>query len=146
MNTQTETDRNYRQIDNPSDEQLSTIINGLNAYGLEQVGGEEPQRVALLCENVDRDVLGGAIGHTLRGRFYLTQLWVAEGYRSQGIGSELMAQVEVVARSRRCEDVLVDTLNEKAVSFYQGLGYQLYLTNPGYIRGFDWHFLVKSLG
>lgn len=147
MNTKTETDRNYRQIDNPPDEQLSPIIDGLNAYGLEQVGGEKPQEVAVVCEEgTNRDVFAGAAGHSICGRFYLNLLWVAEEHRSQGGGSELMTRVEAVARSRGCKDVLVDTLNKKAVSFYQGLGYEVYLVNPGYIRGFDWHFLVKPLG
>lgn len=135
----------YKQIADPGSEQLSEIVKGLNAFGLEQTGGEAPAKIAIICENSGKDVIGGAIGHSIRQRFFLTQLWVSEKYRSKGIGSELVGQVETLAKECGCCDVFVDTLSTTAVSFYERLGYQVYLVNPNYIRGFDWHFLVKVI-
>lgn len=138
--------RSYKQIIDPQSEQLSEIANGLNSFGLQQTGGEAPARVAVLCEEREGDLLGGAIGHSIRQRFFLTQLWVAESHRCRGIGAELVNRMEAIARERDCRDVAVDTLNAKAVSFYERLGYKVYMVNPGYIPGFDWHFLAKEIG
>jgi hypothetical protein len=65
----------YKQIIEPRSEQVSEIFDGLNSFGLEEVGGEEPARVAVVCEDQKRRVIGGAIGHSILQRFYLTQLW-----------------------------------------------------------------------
>ena len=135
----------YKQIVEPRSEQISAILDGLNSFGLEQVGGEAPARVAVVCERQNRCVIGGAIGHSIRQRFYLTQLWVSEEHRSHGLGSELVARMEAIASQRGCHDIVVDTLNKEAVSFYERLGYQVYVVNPNYIQGFDWYFLAKEI-
>ncbi len=75
---------------------------------------------------------------------YITQLWVSDEHRSKGIGSALVAQMEAIAKERHCHDIVVDTLNDNAVSFYERLGFRVYLVNPNYIHGFDWHFLIKA--
>ncbi len=136
--------RSYKQIVDPHSEQLSEVTNGLNSFGLEQTAGEAPVRVAILCEWRGSNVIGGAVGHSIRQRFFLTKLWVAEEHRSKGIGAELVGRMEAFAREHDCQDVVVDTMNAKAVSFYERLGYSVYLVNPNYIRRFDWHFLAKS--
>lgn len=135
----------YKHIIKPDSDQLSDVINGVNSYGLEQTGGDEPERVAIICEDRNRDVIAGAVGHSLRQRFFLTQLWVSEQHRSKGVGTELVRRMESLARERICHDVVIDTLNNNAVSFYERLGYAVYLVNPNYIQGFDWHFLAKKL-
>jgi ribosomal protein S18 acetylase RimI-like enzyme len=135
----------YKQIDEPRSEQISEILDGLNSFGLEQVGGEIPARVAVVCEHQNRRVIGGAIGHSIRQRFYLTQLWVSEEHRSNGFGSELVARMEAIASLCNCHDIVVDTLNKEAVSFYERLGYRIYVVNPNYIQGFDWHFMAKEI-
>lgn len=136
--------RTYKQISDPDSAQLSAIANGLNSYGLGQTGGEAPAWIAIICESRGK-VIGGAIGHSIRQRFYLTQLWVTEEHRSKGIGKELVGQIEAIAKESDCHDVVVDTLNTIAVSFYERLGYRVYMVNPNYIRGFDWHFLAKDV-
>ncbi len=137
--------KSYKEIVNPQNDQLSAITNGLNSFGLEQTGWEAPARVAIVCEDYGTDVIGGVIGHSIRQRFYLTQLWVAEEHRSMGVGAELVSRMEAFAKERDCRDVVVDTLNSAAVLFYESLGYRVYMINPNYIRGFDWHFLSKEI-
>ncbi|MFO7594206.1 MAG: GNAT family N-acetyltransferase [Pseudomonadota bacterium] len=137
--------RAYKQIVDPKSEQVTEIANGLNSFGLEQTGGESPARIAIVCEDNAGAVIGGAIGHSIRQRFYLTQLWVAEGHRSKGVGTELVGRIEKIAEKCDCKDVVVDTLNAKAVRFYEHLGYEVYMVNPNYIHGFDWCFLVKKV-
>lgn len=135
----------YKQFVEPRSEQITEILEGLNSFGLEQIGGEAPARIAVVCERQNRTVIGGVIGHSTRQRFYLTQLWVSEEHRSNGLGSELVARMEAIASQRGCRDIVVDTLNKAAVSFYERLGYRVYVVNPNYIQGFDWHFLAKEI-
>lgn len=139
------TQPSYREIASPASEQIGEIVDGLQRFGAEQIDGAHPERIAVVSEGEGRQLLGGAVGHSLLHRFYLTQLWVAEASRSRGIGQELMRRVEAVARQRECRDVVVDTLNREAVRFYERLGYTVYLVNPDYVSGFDWHFLAKEM-
>lgn len=134
----------YKQIAEPNSDQISAITNGLNRFGLEQTGGEAPERLTVVCESETGNVIAGAIGHSLKDRFYLTQLWVTEAYRSEGVGTELVKQIEAVAKARNCKDIVVDTLNAKAVPFYERLGYKVYMINKNYLHGFDWYFLIKQ--
>jgi hypothetical protein len=62
----------YKQIVEPHSEQVSEILDCLNSFGLEEVGGKEPARVAVVCEIQNRRVIDGAIGHSILQRFYLT--------------------------------------------------------------------------
>ncbi len=135
----------YKQIIEPQNDEITQITEGLYTFGLQQTRGEKPQRVAILSKNPQGSVMGGIIGHSLGARFYLTQLWVEDAYRGEGIGSTLVRRLEAFAENRACADILVDTLNPQAVTFYERLGYQVYLVNPNYINSFDWCFLAKKI-
>ncbi|MET0091090.1 MAG: GNAT family N-acetyltransferase [Candidatus Thiodiazotropha sp.] len=137
--------RVYQEIIEPRIDDLAPINEGLHAFGLQQTRGEKPRRVAIVCRSPQGSVIGGIIGHSLGPRFYLTQLWVEEARRGEGIGSTLVRYLETYAENRTCSDILVDTLNPQAVSFYQRLGYQVYLVNPNYVNSFDWYFLSKKI-
>lgn len=55
---------------------------------------------------------------------YLKELYVAQAYRRTGIGKQLMAALEEVARAKKCSrfEWGTDTGNEAAQRFYASLG------------------------
>ena len=58
-------------------------------------------------------------------RGVITELIVTEKIRSKGVGRKLMTKMEKYFKSKGCEYVLVDVFayNEKAISFYEKVGY-----------------------
>lgn len=55
----------------------------------------------------------------------IEELFVAEGYRSRGIGKKLMKKMETYMRKKKCTVVRVETFspNTSAHNFYKSLGY-----------------------
>jgi GNAT superfamily N-acetyltransferase len=55
---------------------------------------------------------------------FINWLWVADAYRKQGIGSQLMAAAEAAARAQGCHGAYLDTFTFQAPKFYERLGYR----------------------
>jgi len=55
---------------------------------------------------------------------FVNWLWVADAYRTHGIGSQLMAQAETAAREQGCRAAYLDTFTFQAPKFYERLGYR----------------------
>ena len=56
----------------------------------------------------------------------ITELIVSEGYQKKGIGKLLVEEAKRLARNMGCAeiDVSVEVQNEKAIGFYQKLGFE----------------------
>jgi ribosomal protein S18 acetylase RimI-like enzyme len=61
-------------------------------------------------------------------RLRVTELWVAEDYRRQGIGAALMSLAKQRARELHCRAVMLETQtnNEKAIAFYLSQGFSFF--------------------
>lgn len=55
------------------------------------------------------------------------ELCVDEPFRNQGIGSQMMAEVRILARAFRCTDLQLGVYpqNDEAVAFYQKCGFMI---------------------
>ena len=126
--------------ENPSDEDVKDVVDGLNRYGLSQINNEEPERRSLVIK-IEENVIGGAVCKAHVGQFYLDYLWVSEKHRNNGYGSMLHEKVIEIAIENKTSCVWVQTLNSKAVTFYKNIGYEEIGIVPNYVRGFDLHYL-----
>lgn len=57
----------------------------------------------------------------------LEELCVANGYRSRGIGKQIMEDVKVIARQMGCTDIRLTCApqNAAAIALYEGMGMQI---------------------
>ncbi|MDQ3099597.1 MAG: GNAT family N-acetyltransferase [bacterium] len=76
----------------------------------------------LIKEQTDDDLLGAT--KALKGR--VTQLYLDERYRGQGLGKKLMLKIEAYFKENGCNYVLVEVFvpNVVAHSLYNNLGFQ----------------------
>jgi GNAT superfamily N-acetyltransferase len=69
---------------------------------------------------------------------FVNWLWVADSYRKNGVGSQLMGGAEADARAHGCHGAYLDTFTFQAPKFYERLGYREFgrLNNfpPGHAR------------
>jgi GNAT superfamily N-acetyltransferase len=77
---------------------------------------------------IGRDT-GGAVQAGIRFALqfdwlFLQALWVAEPYRSQGIGSRLLVGAEAAARDKGCRAAFLSTFTFQAPKFYDRHGYR----------------------
>lgn len=130
-------------VHDPDEALIRPVLEGLHRFGIEEIGGTEPKKVAVLLSLAGQD-RGGVIGQEIKGIFYVSHLWVAPDERGQGHGSRLLAAIEAEAFAMGCAEVRLDTMNARSIPFYERHGYEAYARVPGYIPGFEKVFLRKS--
>jgi ribosomal protein S18 acetylase RimI-like enzyme len=70
-------------------------------------------------------------------------LWVDDGLRHRGIGTELMKRAEDHALARGCRSAWLKTF--QARGFYEAVGYELFSALENYPAGQNCYFLKKRL-
>ena len=82
-------------------------------------------------------------------RLAVTELWVKDGHRKNGVGKALMNKVKELCISRGHRAVILETqsCNANAIGFYlhegfELIGFELDITFPAYISGIDTHFVT----
>jgi len=115
---------------------LNALFNGASD-STEQIAARlaDPRRVetAILAE-IDGHIVGFAALRLVPCIFFtepyaeLTELYVDEGYRRQGIGQALVVHVERLARDAGARQMLIltDFYNNAAQSLYRAMGYVHY--------------------
>jgi GNAT superfamily N-acetyltransferase len=108
----------------PSEATIRAIESGLTAHatGLGLKTDWSPRWII----GRDRDeVVQAGIRFVLAFEWlFVNWLWVADPYRKNGVGSELMAGAEAAAREQGCRGAYLDTFTFQAPKFYGRLGYR----------------------
>jgi GNAT superfamily N-acetyltransferase len=120
------------------------VVRGLLAFNEAWIGPSNEQPVRLVARD-ELGVVGGLLGQTRWKWLYVAKLWVDERGRGKGIGTQLLAAAEELARTRGCTDASLDTFEYQARPFYEKLGYELFGTLDGYPPGFRQFYLRKRL-
>lgn len=122
----------------------AAIVSGLRAFNEAWIGPSNEQPVRLVARD-ELGVVGGLLGSTRWKWLYVAKLWVDERGRGKGIGTELLAAAEELARTRGCTDASLDTFEYQARPFYEKLGYELFGTLDGFPPGYRQFYLRKRL-
>ena len=120
------------------------VVRGLLAFNEAWIGPSNEQPVRLVARD-ELGVVGGLLGQTRWKWLYVAKLWVDERGRGKGIGTQLLAAAEELARTRGCTDASLDTFEYQARPFYEKLGYELFATLDGFPPGYRQFYLRKRL-
>ena len=121
------------------------ILTSLLMYNAERTGISDYRPLVALITDAGNTVIGGLWGRTAFGWLVTEMLFVPEGLRGQGIGSQLMAQAEREALVRGCHSAWLDTFAFQARGFYERLGYRRFGELNDYPAGFSRCFMKKRL-
>jgi len=121
------------------------VVDGLAAFNAAHGSVPSEQKLAVLALDDDQSVVGGLLGRTDHGWFYVGWLWVCDGLRGQGVGVQLMDRAEAVARQRGCHAAHLTTLEFQARTFYERCGYSVFGTLEDYPRPYRRYFMKKDL-
>jgi len=110
--------------DAPDEADVEVLPHALEAYNEGRWPQHPPwQPLAIFLRDETR-IVAGLAGETYCGWLFVKYLWVSDGLRGRGVGRELMARAEVLARERGCHSAWLDTFSFQAPGFYEKLGYQ----------------------
>lgn len=95
----------------------------LGAEVAARLGPRDERPLSILARDAAGAVVAGLNGVSHWRWLYVRHLYVAPGWRGQGLGRRLLAQGEEAARARGCVGVYLDTFEESAAAFYESRGF-----------------------
>jgi GNAT superfamily N-acetyltransferase len=123
---------------NPDEATQQSIMIGLRAYNDSKAPSSNMLPLWIIGRDGNGTVQAGLNGQTFFNWMFVQWLWVAEPFRLQKVGSELLLKAEEIARERQCIGSYLDTFTFQAQGFYERHGYKEFgrLNNipPGHAR------------
>jgi ribosomal protein S18 acetylase RimI-like enzyme len=129
----------------PSDEAIAALRSRLRAYNMAQVDTSDDTSLAIFLRDEAGELLGGISGFLWGAVLEIDFLWIDDSLRGQGVGKQLVLQLEDAARQRNGRTVILDTFSFQAPDFYQSLGYEITAVVEGFGNQHGKYFLRKSL-
>ena len=121
------------------------ILKPLRAYNESHVGPIKAEQLAITLRDSSDAVTGGLWGVSVAGWMFVDLLVVPEEFRGQGLGSDVLARAEAIARNRGCIGIWLHTGTFQAPAFYEKQGYTSFGTIPDYPLGHDTVYFMKRL-
>ena len=114
----------YIRLDNKEPEKAQEIGNQIRAYNRSKREEAESEPLNLYVEDEKGNLMAGLVAETFGNWLEIEYLFVKEGLREQGIGSQLLQQAENEAKKRNCRFAFVNTYQFQAPDFYLSHGYK----------------------
>jgi GNAT superfamily N-acetyltransferase len=121
------------------------VTGGLAAYNRETFGRADTRTLDILVHGSGAEVVGGLLGRSSLGLFFLDLFYLPQELRRGGLGSRIMAAAEDEARRRGCTRAFVYTVTFQAPAFYERHGYRRFGEIACPPDGATRIFLSKSL-
>lgn len=115
----------FRITDEITREESAEILRGILDYNLPFIGEDDGTDLGVFLEDENGKKIAGLTGFTYGNWLSINLLWVADGHRKSGIGSQLLEKAEAEARNRGCKFVFLDTFSFQAPEFYKKHGYEI---------------------
>jgi GNAT superfamily N-acetyltransferase len=129
--------------DDPPTSLPETLEERLYEFNMEATGVGDGRGLSFVCRDEEGELMGGLCGHSWGGCCEIKQVWVAERYRGNGLGRQLLAAAEGEARERGCRQILLTTHSFQAPGLYARLGFEVVATVDDYPVGHQ-HFLLRK--
>jgi GNAT superfamily N-acetyltransferase len=123
------------------------ILKGLVDFNRAVLGsGQAAEDLAVVIRNRgSREILGGLWGRTSWDWLTIELVFVPESLRGQSLAARLVGMAEEEGLHRGCHSVWLDTLNPKALTLYERLGYERFGELKDFPKGGSRFFLQKKL-
>ena len=139
------------EITRCSSEEADFIDDKIVEFNLQKVPADcENNRIVYwfgkkMTDENGRIVAGCLAVRTVWGTAEVSVLWVDEAYRKQGLGTQLLADVEKDFRENGCNIVLLDTFDWQGKAFYEALGYNVVGSYENADDGYAEYFFLKRI-
>jgi GNAT superfamily N-acetyltransferase len=111
--------------DTPDPGLESVLWAGLADHNVARAGRHDGRPLAVLAHDCETGALvGGLLGRTSLGLFFLDLFYLPERLRGSGLGSRILGMAEGEAVARGCRAATLVTINFQAPDFYARHGWQ----------------------
>ena len=133
------------RLENTESQKAQEIGDLIRSYNRSKRETAESEPLNLYVEDEHGQLLAGLVAETFGNWLEIEYLFVKEGLRGQGIGSQLLQQAESEAKKRNCRFAFVNTYQFQAPAFYQKYGYKEVFTMKDYPYTGQRHYYQKEL-
>ena len=133
------------RLENTESQKAQKIGELIRSYNRSKREAAECEPLNLYVEDEHGQLLAGLVAETFGNWLEIEYLFVKEGLRGQGIGSQLLQQAESEAKKRNCRFAFVNTYQFQAPAFYQKHGYKEVFTLKDYPYTGQRHYYQKDL-
>jgi len=136
----------YRILKEDDPEQIIQLLEDrIYTYNTGQTNRTDGQLFARTMRDREVRIIAGIAGWTWAGVCEITQFWVEEKLRGNGIGKMLLEAAEAEARGKGCRKILIRTYGFQAPHFYEKKGYKIVFTLSDFPPAHTYHILTKTL-
>jgi GNAT superfamily N-acetyltransferase len=122
------------------------LVNRIYAFNAQVTGYFDARLLGGRVRAPSGETLGAFNGHTWGGCCVVSNLWVDDGCRGQGLGRLLLQAVEAEAMRRGCAQIVLSTHSFQAPAFYEQMGYLRLSVIYGQPKGYADIVFVKRFG
>ncbi len=127
-----------------SHEERSVIGDAVDNHNIRVTGDSAYFPVNLFLRDEDGVIRGGVLADLWGGWLHVRFLWVEEGLRQQGYGSQLLTTAEAEAKAKGARHAHIETFSFQARPFYERHGYRVFGELNDYPPGHDYYYLRKD--
>ncbi|MBE0343305.1 GNAT family N-acetyltransferase [Paenibacillus sp. 28ISP30-2] len=103
------------------------------------------EEINLTLKNDDGQVIGGLLSVLCWNWVEVDILWVDQSYRGKGYGSQLLGEIEQIAKDKKCTFIQLNTFTFQAPDFYEKHGYEVIGVIDDAPRGFKHYYYKKNI-
>ena len=115
------------------------------SYGIEQLEGSMPGKLACCFRNNKDQIIAGIMGSATLNMFFISHLFVEPEYRNNGLGTKLLYSIEGLALQKGCNILRLNTFNRKTHALYAKAGFEETVCISSYMNGFDLVYYHKKI-
>ena len=123
----------------------SFLAERIYEFNVKATGYADGRLVAGTIQDDAGEIIAGVNGHTWGGCCEITNLWVHERHRGQGLGEAILRAAESEALRRGCQQVVLMTHSFQAPDFYERFGYERKYSIEDRPKGYSDIVYVKRL-
>lgn len=135
-------------INQSTSEESAYVRQQLVAYNAGHVSDELKNRYEEFNFNIKNEagkIVAGVLSTLCWNWLELDILWVDSDQRHKGYGSQLLHEVERIAREKSCDFIMLNTFSYQAPEFYKKHGYQLITIIENAPAGHSHYYFKKDL-
>lgn len=138
-------DEYYIQSGKDHQQVIQFLEDKLYEHNSTKINKENGNLFSKFVVSESREIIAGIAGWTWAGACEITQLWVDNSARKNGIGKMLLKMAETEAKKRGCFTIVVRSYSFQAPEFYEKHGYKAEHVIDDFPIGHRYYILMKKI-
>ncbi|MCV9949111.1 GNAT family N-acetyltransferase [Paenibacillus sp. BT-177] len=136
------------QMSRSSKDEARFVRNKLIEFNAKHVPADiqtQYEEINLTLKSGEGQVIGGLLSVLCWNWVEVDILWVDQVHRGKGYGSQLLDEIEQMARDKGCNFIQLNTFSFQAPEFYEKHGYEVVGVIEEAPRGFKHYYYKKNI-